>query len=1002
MGSIPIQKEVTGRVLDKHGKPIIGATVAVKGMPKGSITDDNGLFYLADIPENAILYVSFVGYNAVELPITKSKMDVILQDDNVKLDELVITGYGNFSKSSFTGSASTIKTDMMKNMPTISVEQKLQGMTSGISITSSSGQPGSTSSIRIRGMGSFNASNEPLYVIDGVPVITGNASTIAGKMNNAGNSLMNTVNPADIENITVVKDAAAASLYGSRAANGVIIITTKKGKAGKTTVNFKADMGFSNFATPFRPIMGGAERREILLEGLVNSGLDGGKEYDEALSYANAEIDKYAPTPWSGYTDWRDVIFRNGRHQNYELSASGGNGGTSYYASFGYTKQDGTVYNSSLDRYTGRVNVTQKIKTRGEIGANVMVSQVNEELHDERTSFDNPFFSMAAMVTPSNAIYNPDGTYATSFPGYGKGANPKLKADLNYNRSRLSRMMGTAHAAIDIVDGLTLKEVLSYDYSIAKDAQYFHPLSTGEYHGLGYSAKGFNEYGKVVSSTSLGYSKTFKAKHSVDALVAYEVENYKNDFANGGRSNFPSDQMQEPDNGSNITGFNSSSSQSKMISYISRANYSYGSRYYLAASFRRDGSSRLAPSGRWGNFWSASGMWHIANEGFMRSTTKILSDLKVRASYGVNGNQPGGLYGYMGLYSYGLNYGGLPGSYESSIPNPNLTWETNHTMNLGLEFALYNRVNVSLEYYTRRTKDLLFNVPISTTNGFSSYLANVGEIDNKGVELEIRSTNIAKKNFSWNTVLNLSHNRNRILELDGSQGQIVQNSWFIRKKGMPFNTFYVREFAGVDPETGDGLYYTNTLNADGSRSRDITTDPNKAQQIAYKSADPKVAGGITNMFQYKQIDLSFTFTYALGGYSIDKTATWMETDGEVSQYSRNIPAYYADRWQKPGDITDIPRFVFGQSYGGGGNIATSRRVHSTDHLRLKNLTVGYSLPHHIVSKVGLERAKIFFGGTNLLTWAAYKGYDPEVPVNGEMNCEAPPLRTFTFGIELGL
>ncbi|MEE1233665.1 MAG: TonB-dependent receptor, partial [Phocaeicola sp.] len=390
--------------------------------------------------------------------------------------------------------------------------------------------------------------------------------------------------------------------------------------------------------------------------------------------------------------------------------------------------------------------------------------------------------------------------------------------------------------------------------------------------------------------------------------------------------------------------------------------------------------------------------WHVSNENFMQPVKHVLSDLKLRASYGVNGNQPGSLYGYMGLYSYGQSYIGNSGSYESSMPNPKLGWEKNYNLNVGIDLGFFNRLFVSLEYYNRDTKDLLYSLPISGTTGFTSYLSNVGQLNNKGVELEVRSINFATNDFDWTTVFNLSHNRNKIVSLNGQLEQSIEGSWFIHKVGLPYYTYYVKEYAGVDRRTGQAQYYLNTLRSDGTLDRSLTTDASEAQTIPYKSVNPKISGGLTNLLRYKNLDLSFTLTYSLGGYSFDKTGTYIE-NGTTNIYSSkyNLPIYAMDRWQESGDQTDVPRFVYGEA---AGPTNSSRYIHSTDHLRLKNLTIGYTLPVQWTSRALIEKARIYFSGSNLLTWAKWDQYDPETPVNGEVFCEAPAMRTFNFGVQL--
>lgn len=980
---------------------LIGVSITIKGNESvGTITDINGKYTLQAEPDQTLI-VSYIGMKTMEVnvPRKNSVLNIVMEPESMNLDEVVVTGYGNFTKSSFTGSANTLKADMLKDIPVMSVEQKLQGMTTGVNITSSSGQPGANQNIRIRGMGSFNASQEPLFVIDGVPVTSGSLSaggSDAAYMNNSKTNIMSTQNPSDIENITVIKDAAAASLYGSRAANGVILITTKKGSAGKAQVTLNVSGGFSNAAVDFRPTLNGDQRRDLLYEGLVNYAID--QNMESPTAYADQEIGQYAYVPSMGYTDWRKELLRTATQQDYEASVSGGNDRSTYYASLGYNKQEGLAKNSSLDRYSARLNLTQKVGKYGEVGANMMFTQMNQEMNEERGSAINPFLCVAMTMNPSMTVRDEEGNYIGAYEG--STLNPLRDILTDYNRVRMTRMFSTGYASIEPLKGLKLKETLSYDYTIQKDSRYYNPLSSaGPKSGSdAQTAKGFIEYGKLISSTSLNYVRTFAYKHHLDVLAAYEIESYQTDKASGMKSKLPSDILTEPDNAAVLNSFISSTQDYRMISYLSRLNYDYDDRYYLAGSFRRDGSSRLSPDNRWGNFWSVSGMWNISNEAFMKPAKKILNDLKIRASYGVNGNQPNSLYGYMGLYSYGQNYMGASGSYESSQPNTNLGWEKNYNLNIGLDFAFINRIFVSLEYYNRDTKDLLYNLPISATTGFTSYLANVGQLNNKGVEFELRTLNFVSNDFNWTTVFNLTHNRNKIVSLNGQLDQTIEGTWYIHKVGLPYYTFYVKEFAGVNPQNGKAEYYKNKTNEDGTIDRSLTTDPNEAESIPYKSVNPKVSGGLTNILNYKWLDLSFTLTYSLGGYSYDKLGTSIENGTESIYTSRyNLPVYALERWQQPGDQTDVPRFVFGEK---ASVTNSSRYIHSTDHLRLKNLTLGFTLPDQWTRKALINKARIYFSGSNLLTWAKWKQYDPETPVNGEVYCEAPVMRTFSFGVQL--
>lgn len=1002
------QKVIKGVITSSdNGEPLIGATIHVKGHEQnGVVTDIDGAYTLKVNNDDKTIVISYLGMKTQEIRIgNRDVINATLKPETQLIDEVVVTGYGNFSRSSFTGSANTLSNKMLKDIPVMTVEQKLQGMTTGVNITSSSGQPGASQSIRIRGMGSFNASQEPLFVIDGVPVTSGTigaGGADAAYMNNSKTNIMSTLNPSDIENITIIKDAAAASLYGSRAANGVILITTKKGTAGKTTVTLNVSEGFSNAAVDFRPTLNGEQRRQMLYDGLVNYITDNPDKGNgmSPTQYADTYIDKYAPIPTMGYTDWRNELLRNGRQRDYEASVSGGNSRTTFYGSIGWNRQEGIAKNSSLDRYSGRLNVNHKIGKMGEVGANMMFSQMNQEMNEERGSSINPFLCVAMVTTPSMYVRDENGNYVGAYDG--TSYNPLRDILTDYNRVRMTRMFSTGYASIEPVKGLKIKETLSYDYNIQKDARYFNPLSSaGPKSGSdAQTSKGFVEYGKLISSTSANYINTFLGKHHIDVLAAYEIESYNTDKASGEKSKLPSENLVEPDNAAVLNSFISSTQAYRMISYISRLNYDYDDRYYVAGSFRRDGTSRLSPENRWGNFWSVSGMWHISNESFMSALKPVLSDAKIRASYGVNGNQPGSLYGYMGLYSYGQNYMGNTGSYQSSQENPDLKWEKNYNLNIGLDLSFLNRIFVTLEYYNRDTKDLLYNVPISSTTGFQNYLANVGQLNNRGVEFEIRTMNFANDDFSWTTVLNLTHNKNKIVSLNGIIDQSIEGTWFIHKVGLPYHTFYVKEFAGVDQQTGEALYYKNTLNEDGSYNRELTANANEAQAIPYKSVNPKISGGFTNLFNYKWFDLGLTFTYSLGGYSFDKTATYIENgSNNIYEKNYNLPVYATESWKQPGDKTNVPRFVYGQASGPSNS---SRYIHSTDHIRLKNLTFGVTLPKKWTEKVMISSARIYFSGTNLLTWAKWDQYDPETPVNGEVFCEAPVLRTFSFGVQVTL
>lgn len=985
------KKRVTGVVKDVMGEPLIGANVVEKGRStNGVITDFNGKFTL-EVDESASLVVSYIGYLAQDIP-TKGKGDfhIVLKEDANTLDEVVVTGYGDFKKATYTGSASVLTTEKLEALPVVSVGQMIESNIPGISVVAgTSSQPGAKTTLRVRGVASMNASTEPLYVLDGVPIPSYDLSNFTSMSEAGGMGFIETLNPADIESITVLKDAASASLYGAKGANGVVLITTKKGKEGKLRVNMAAKYGITDFAYTYRPLMGGEERRELIHEGLVNFQLDKGVSEQEAQQYADANIDQYAKRLPQGYSDWESALFKTGYQQDYNLSASAGNQNSSFIGSLGYTKQTGVSLNSEMERFTGRVDASNKYK-KVEFGMNASFSWTKNVHLPEGKFYGSAIYASKVNLTPSTPIYNEDGTYASGYRE-DNGYNPILEAEVNDYYARTVRAMGTAKIAYNVWDNLKVSSVFTVDYSLTKD--FFFQSPDGR-DGATYQGRGrmqMTDRIRYTSQNNLTYSKTF-GKHSVSAVTAFEVMKYDYEDLYAAKKTYGQDINTSLGNAADPIDADQKLQEDALMSYVASVNYSYDDKYYASFSFRRDGSSRLSPDTRWGNFWSLSASWRLSQERFMQPLKSVLSDLKLRASYGVNGNLPSSYYGYQSTYTTGAFYSGKPSPWESTLGNEELTWEKNYALNLGLDIGLFSRVNVSLDWYTRTTKDLLMSKQLNSISGFSSLLTNVGQMRNTGVELEVRSNNIKTKDFSWTTAFNLSHNKNKILKL-------ADLPWFVdgryvRKEGYPFNTIYLREYAGVDPETGSALYYDNQQDENGNYTKNKVTDPGQASPIPLKDITPTISGGFMNTFNYKFIDLSFNLSYSFGGYSYDNASYILQDDG----YSviSNKSTEQRRRWQKPGDITDVPRFVYGNKKG--GNYNSSRAIHSTDHIRLKSLILGLNAPKAWLQKLGIGNARIYFSGTNLLTWAAYDQYDPEM--SGVVGFYTPPLKTYAFGLEL--
>ncbi len=988
-----MQQQVRGKVTDGNGKELAGVSVSVKGNNTATATNATGQYTIVAQPKDVLIF-TLLGHERKEVEVSSATLNISLKAMDYDLEEVIVTGYGTFKKSEYTGSASVVKTDRMKDVPAVNFSTMLQGNAPGVQVNSLSGQPGGTSDIRIRGMGSINASNQPLFVIDGVPVMSGDVSSSSS--NNAGLDVMSTLNTSDIEQITVIKDAAAASLYGSRAANGVILITTKSGKAGKPVFSLKGDYGISSQATDYREVMSGPARRELLKEGLANQARYTNKLTDPSLieKFVNDNIDKYAPEPWSGWADWKKELFRSSSpFKNLDFSASGGDSKVSYYSSLAYTNQAGLSHQSDFERLSGRLNVKYKMSEKLDLGANILYSNVDQDVNSEGGGYTSPIYSSRHKVTGSEPVYNEDGTFFTGFFSNGE-RNPLAAALYNYRNEKVNRSFNTLFANYKFIDGLVFNTTFSLDNTVTKYNAWSDPRSSDGEKANGSLSSSFKEYNQIVWKNSLSYTKKFAAKHNLDALLGYEVNKYRVESISGGKDNFPNFDKVVPSNGSVITDFSGSNSEWRLLSYLSRVNYNYDNKYFIGASIRTDGSSRISRGSRWGNFWSLSGAWKFSNEDFMQPLADVISEAKIRASYGTNGTLPNSYYTYMDLTGFGYSYNGNPGIRETQIGNSNLRWEKQNNINIGLDFRLFKRLDVTFEWYNRESSDLLNNMPTSLTTGFSSYLSNIGAIRNTGIELDLNADIIRKGDFQWTSSLNFGMNKNKTVSLSDGSNEL-RNGNLVHRVGQPWYSFYLVEFAGINKETGVPQYYVN--DPENLADRAITEKSAEANRISYKQVDAKLLGGFSNNFRYKFVDFNFTWTYSLGGYSYDSGASKTELGGKTGY--DNIPQYYARRWQKPGDDTDIEMFMVGNSYD-MSSVNNTRRVHSTDHIRLKNVTLGVAVPQDFARRLKVSNIRAFVSGVNLLTFAAYKNYDPEAPADGMVYFESPKMKTVTFGLDI--
>ena len=1026
------QTTVTGVVtgIDDE-QPVPFANILIKGTTQGTFTDANGA-YSINCNQDAVLIVSAIGYSTQEVVVGgRTVINIGLKTDSNLLEETIVVAYGTAKKGTFTGAASVVKQDAIKDVPAASFENALNGKVAGMQITTTSGQAGSAPSIRIRGIGSMNASNEPLYVIDGVPAISGGTGQM-GDYIYTSNNVMASMNPSDIESITVLKDAAASALYGSRAANGVILITTKSGKEGKTKVNFKASVALTpSWATDNYEVAGVQENVDMMYMVLHDYQTSDGESDAYANSYSlrqlNSRWNRFGydfTTDGTGvyehvkitdrtdglYTrngeffDWDKAYFRTAVYQTYDLSVGGGNDKTKYYTSFSYTKEQGRVYVNNFDRFAGRINLQQRVNKYIDVTTNASVSKTSKSgYNDTRSTTDNYFMQTRNLLW---GTYWPD-DYKTGLPWTDRyqslAQNLLYYNDYQNNWSKTFKVTINETVNVNLTEWLNVKSIFSYDRTETKDHLYYSPIHFKGANDNGSVTDMSTLYEKTVSSTTVNFNKSF-GKHNVSVLAGIEAERNKTSYTRASGTNFPSSSLETVSVAGKLDaagywwGHN-------MVSVLSRAEYNYDNKYYISGSYRRDGSSRLGEDSRWGNFWSVAGSWRISNEKFMENI-KWLSNLRLRASYGVNGTLPSSNYGWRSLAGYSYKYQTEPGGALINAADANLSWEKSYTYNVALEFGLFdNRLTGTVEYFSRDSKDLLQNVPISTVTGMSSTLKNIGEINNHGVEIELAGDIIKTQDWRWSASINASFLRNKVTTLYGGQDIIWYDptgsddrAKYIYREGQPVLSFYGYEWAGIDPSNGAQMYYSNNENADKViDGRNVVYDFNDADDVIIGNATPKVYGGINTDVEWKGISLGLNFIYKIGGHIFDGAERDVADDGYY--WNRTRSQYYYDNMWTPSNPNGTQPKIRGIDLTDAIQ-ESSRHIYNASFLRLKTITLGYNFPTELVKKVGLGSARVYFSGSNLLTFSKYKNADPEVNEYGTRGWETPIGKTYTFGIEL--
>ena len=989
---------ITGTVTStEDGLGVPGATVLVKGTTIGTATDIDGK-YSINIPSGSnVLVFTFVGLTSQEVNIgNRSTINVALASDVTALSEVIVTGYGTQPKREVTGAVSSVKGDAIQNLPLQSFDRALQGRAAGVQVRSSNGLPGGAVNIRIRGVGSVNAGNEPLFIVDGVQL--NNQSNASFTQSNP----LAFLNPNDIESMEILKDAASAAIYGSQAANGVVIITTKKGKQGKAKFEFNA---FSGETQPmkFLDILGGAEWYGMRRDAFINSGVAN----PEANALSNMGR---LPSNWTTLTrpaldalglalptyDWQREVMGAGRLQNYEMSVSGGDDKTTFFLSGSYNYQEASFRPVDFERGTVRIALTHQATKRLSIETNMNLStfQQNVPFAVEGSFLGNPAFS-ASAVLPHNAIYNEDGTYNTAIAGV-LGQNVVLVNAYNSGLQRTNTAVGNLITNYKIAKNLSFRSLFGLDYRLLQGDNYRDPRTPDGAGVIGRSSVQSDWRTRFITTQTLNWNKTFNGVHNMSALAGVEYLSETREGISGAGIGFPTFQfrtIQSAATPESVSGFWTGYRRASVFSSV---NYDFKKKYLLTLTARYDGSSRFGTENQYGLFPSVRVGWSLVEEEFLKNSSTV-SEMKFRASYGLTGNDQIGNFDARGLYGGGGNYSGSAGIVPSSLANLGLSWETNNTLNLGLDFGFFeNRITGSVDAFDRRTKDLLLSQPILWINGFGGISNNVGELQNRGLEFELSTVNVDKGGFRWNSSFNITKIDNQIVSLYSGLKFLPANPGIA--VGQPVGrsgegAVFSQEYVGVNPATGRPMW----LDINGN----ITYLPLAADRKYQGSSLGTVFGGMNNNFSYKGFELTTFFTYEYGGVGGDGQYGFLRENG--TRLTLNALREVNDRsWKTPGQITDIPRNL---TTNGGNEVRSVGRNSGTasllkyDFIRLSQFTLAYSFKPSLVNRIGLTRARIYAQGVNLWTYTDYPGYDPEFTGGG--TGQIPLTKSYTLGVQIG-
>ena len=1009
-----------------------GLSIQAAGTNVGVVTDLDGKFSLTMPKGKTVLRVSYVGMETVEV-VGKRNMRIVLNADQTDLDEVMVVAYGTAKKSSFTGSADNINGEKLELRPISNVAKGIEGQATGVQVTSASGQPGSAPSIRIRGYGSINASSAPLYVVDGIPY----------------DGSLSSLNPSDIESMTILKDASAGALYGARGANGVVMITTKKGKEGKTNVTWRSTLGWSSRAQKHYDLVGQKDYVQLVYEGLRNGYVNNnGMSWSDAEAAARSALSRnlggelYNPfknyswneiiDPETGYVrsdaqsawdeNWMDAVEDKSafRHE-HQLSINGGTEKTKYMFSLGYLNEDGTLKTTNFQRYNARANVETKVTDWFSANINTTLAHSESNFSDyDGAAVSNVWYS-AQFVSPLFPMYqkNLDGTNVLDANGnaqldYGEAGRPGSYNDYNplgglvddkaSSKSdiaglRTGMVFGTDSDKAGWLKGLKFAMNFGLDYHNSLSMSYMNM-----YHGNQANAGGllYKYTGRTQSYTFnqlITWNRSFN-KHNFDVMLGHEWYAYKYEYLEAARSNLI-DGILEISPGTTMQSAESYTDNYRINSFMSRINYNYDDKYYFSASLRSDASSRFYKDNHTGTFWSLGANWRMSKENFLKDV-KWIDNLSVKINYGEQGNDDilhsngtSNYYLWQSLYALGWNNANNLGAIISSLETKDLSWEKNQNLNIGVEGAFFNhRLRVSAEYYNKKTTDMLLSYPMALSTGFGGYNANVGDMRNSGFEFEIGGTPIRTNDWVWNVTWMGATVKNKVLKLTQESPEIISGIRVI-KEGYELNTYYMAKSAGVDPATGAQLYWVYDKDENGNIVNErISDDYAKAANSKYYlgSRIPDLYGSISTDLSWKGIDLSVLTTYSIGGKIYDGLyAASMNTTYSTDTWNSNA----LRRWQKPGDITDVPRIEIGGQY-----TTTDRFLVDASYFAIKNITLGYTLPKLWVNKIGLSNVRVFTSLDNLALFTHLDGMDPQYSFGGSTDYTYAPNKTWSVGLEV--